>query len=519
MNRSLATPFCLLAIFFGMWSGDAASRILNIRFTSDHITIDGVLDEKTWKTAETLSGLQQNEPEFGEPATLKTVVRTAYNKKMLYFAVECEDPETAEISAGASRDGAIGNDDSIVIVLDTFNDKNSAYVFAVNSLGTQFDARIFENGRSWELEWNGGWDAACTIGGGGWNVEIGIPFDEIAFDKDTEVMGFNVVRNIPRNHEEAFLVLIPSNRWAVSEFGEIVNFDLSGVESKNYKINYEAHFAECGKHTSNLPATDTYVLKDNLFYKSGSNLSDYEKERCFLDLYLPKGSSGFPVMVWFHGGSLERCSKDDYFTQDLAKHFAANGVAVAAVNYRLSPNVGYPSYVEDAAASVAWVIAHVGEYGGDANSVFLAGHSAGGYLTYMLGMDRKYLSASGIAIDRIAGLVPISGQTFTHYTIRKERGIADPENTPVIDDASPCYHAQKSGVPILVVCGDGDPQDRIEENHYFLALLKKVGYTNAEYREMKNRNHWDLVMKIPAEGDPLSEAVLAFIARHSRSAE
>ena len=89
------------------------------------------------------------------------------------------------------------------------------------------------------------------------------------------------------------------------------------------------------------PLSGEYRIKKNIFYKTGSDLSKYEKERCFLDLYLPKGRKNFPVMVWFHGGSLARCSKDDVFTQQFAKHFAQKGVGMAVVNYRLSPKVRF----------------------------------------------------------------------------------------------------------------------------------------------------------------------------------
>jgi acetyl esterase/lipase len=493
--------------------------VLNISFTDEDMTVDGMVTETIWKTVEPLSDLKQNEPTLGAPASLKTVIKATYNNRMIYFAVECDDPEVGRISASAKRDGAIGNDDSIVIVLDTFNDKSNAYLFAVNSLGTRFDAKITDNGRSWDLKWDRNWKAACKVNDIGWTAEIGIPFDEIAFDKHTTIMGFNVVRNIPRSHEEAFLVLNLSNLWMISEFGEIVSLDLSRVDSEHYEANRAAHFDFIKKNKKIPSDPNKYTVKENLPYKSGSNLSNYEKERCLLDLYIPKGRVDFPVIVWFHGGSLERCSKDDDFTREMAGHFAQRGVAVAVVNYRLSPNANYPSYIEDASTSVAWVVRHIDDYDGNSNAVFIAGHSAGGYLTYMLGMDRKYLKAVDVGIDQIAGLIPIGGQTFTHYTIRKERGIPNPETTPVIDEASPCYHAKASGPPVLAICGDGDTLDRIEENKYLLALLRRTGYTNTEYREMKDRTHWDLILKIPTHNDPVSDAVLDFVAEHSRSAD
>ncbi|UCF79167.1 MAG: hypothetical protein JSW03_02630, partial [Candidatus Eiseniibacteriota bacterium] len=311
MDNTLATVICLLEIGLGGFCGNAEAQELNISFTDEGITVDGVLDEPIWKTTDSLTDFRQHSPHSGEAISLNTVMRATYDRRMIFFAFECDDPETDKISASASRDGPIGNDDSIVIVLDTFNDKSNAFVFAVNSVGAQFDARLSENGGSWDLVWNGDWLAACKVDdAGGWIAEIGIPFDEIPFDREATIMGFNAVRNIPRNKEEAFLVLIPSNCWQVSAFGEIIGLDLSTVESEHYVENREKHFSSISEAADVASEADDYILEKNLFYKSGTALTDYEKERCFLDLYLPKVVEHFPVMVWFHGGSLERCSKD-----------------------------------------------------------------------------------------------------------------------------------------------------------------------------------------------------------------
>ncbi len=262
------------------------------------------------------------------------------------------------------------------------------------------------------------------------------------------------------------------------------------------------------------PAEPCQVLK-NFSYKSGADLDAYEKARGFLDLYLPSLQAHFPVLVWFHGGSLKFSSKDDAATQKLAQHFAQHGVAVAVPNYRLSPQAKYPAYIEDAAQAVAWVIQHLPEYGGNPHALFISGHSAGGYLAAILGLDSRYLEACGVPLTAIAGILPVSGQTFTHYTIREERGIPNPENTPVIDAAAPCYHVRKDAPPVLAICGDHDSADRIEENRYLIAMLKKVGHPDAAYQEMPARNHIELIQYIPNPGDPVTQAVLTFIARHA----
>ncbi|GEM_PF-1895724 len=109
----------------------------------------------------------------------------------------------------------------------------------------------------------------------------------------------------------------------------------------------------------------------------------------------------------------------------------------------------------------------------------------------------------------------ISGQTFTHFTIRKERGTPDPLNTPIIDDAAPCYHACKDAPAFLAICGGQDLATRAEENRYFVALLNSVGHENAQYLEFAGRDHSSIVDRIPELDDPVAAAILDFVAGHS----
>jgi acetyl esterase/lipase len=91
----------------------------------------------------------------------------------------------------------------------------------------------------------------------------------------------------------------------------------------------------------------------NLAYREGSKLSEYERERCTLDLYVPDGAGPFPVLVWFHGGGLTGVSKDADEAVNVGRRLAAEGIVTAVPNYRLSPRVKFPDYIRDAAASVA----------------------------------------------------------------------------------------------------------------------------------------------------------------------
>lgn len=218
-----------------------------------------------------------------------------------------------------------------------------------------------------------------------------------------------------------------------------------------------------------LQAQETYKTVKDISYILAGETDGYRKERCKLDVYYPVGKKGFPTIVWFHGGGLEGGGKH------VPEMFMNQGFAVVAVNYRLSPKAQNPAYTEDAAAAVAWAYKHIEEYGGSPRRVFVTGHSAGGYLTLMVGLDKSYLQEYGVDADSIAAYLPISGQTVTHFTIRKERSL--PEGIPVIDQYAPCNKARKDTPPFVLITGDRNLEmaDRYEENALLASVLKNIG--------------------------------------------
>jgi len=218
--------------------------------------------------------------------------------------------------------------------------------------------------------------------------------------------------------------------------------------------------------------------------------ANYIHERCKLDVYHPTNRKGFDTVVWFHGGGLTGGKKS------VPEQLKQQGVAVVAVNYRLSPKVKSPVWIEDAAAAVAWTINHIASYGGDGDRVFVSGHSAGGYLTSMIGLDKRWLAAHDIDADSLAGLIPFSGHTITHFTVRKERGIVGTQ--PIIDDLAPLYHVRKDAPPLLLITGDRDTEmlGRYEENAYLWRMMDEVGHPATELYELEGFNHGQ--MAVPA---------------------
>lgn len=232
-----------------------------------------------------------------------------------------------------------------------------------------------------------------------------------------------------------------------------------------------------------LQAQETYKTVKDISYILAGETDGYRKERCKLDVYYPVEKKGFPTIVWFHGGGLEGGGKH------VPEMFMNQGFAVVAVNYRLSPKAQNPAYTEDAAAAVAWAYKHIEEYGGSPRRVFVTGHSAGGYLTLMVGLDKSYLQEYGVDADSIAAYLPISGQTVTHFTIRKERSL--PEGIPVIDQYAPCNKARKDTPPFVLITGDRNLEmaDRYEENALLASVLKNIGNKKVSLYELQGFDH------------------------------
>ena len=255
-------------------------------------------------------------------------------------------------------------------------------------------------------------------------------------------------------------------------------------------------------------------VRPDIAYQSGDQLSAYEKEWCKLDLYLPEKREGCASLIWLYGGALKNGSKDKASTQAVARSLAEGGIAVAVVNYRLSPKVTYPAYIEDAAAAFAWVHAHAGDYGGSVDRVFISGHSAGAYLASMVGLDEKYLAPHGLKLTNVAGIIPVAGQMMTHFTVREERGL-DVDRI-IADDAAPITHLQKVTPPMLLILGDKDWPARLEENAYFAAAALKVSKNpGVTLLEIPNRTHGGIGDNIAHADDPARKAILDFIAKHS----
>lgn len=228
-----------------------------------------------------------------------------------------------------------------------------------------------------------------------------------------------------------------------------------------------------------------YILEENIPYRTPEEekQDEYLAERCKLDLYHPTNRSNYTTLVWYHGGGITSGNKH------IPEKLMEQGIAVVAVNYRLSPTVKCPIYIDDAAAALAWTFEHIARYGGNPKKIVVAGHSAGGYLASMIGLDKSYLQKYGIDANKIAMLLPFSGHAITHFTIRNERGIAGTQ--PLIDEFAPLFHVRADAPPLILITGDRELEmlGRYEENAYMMRMMKVIGHNSTKLYELDGFDH------------------------------
>jgi arylformamidase len=154
---------------------------------------------------------------------------------------------------------------------------------------------------------------------------------------------------------------------------------------------------------SPLLAADPKVYRD-LAYAEPKN------ERQTLDVYAPAEGKSRPIVFWIHGGGWQRGSKTE--VQSKPRAFVDKGFVVVSTNYRFVPSVTIKEMAGDIAKAVRWTRDHAKEYGGDPETMFVMGHSAGAQLAALVCTDHRYLKAEGLSLSIIQGCVPVDGDTY-----------------------------------------------------------------------------------------------------------
>ncbi len=277
------------------------------------------------------------------------------------------------------------------------------------------------------------------------------------------------------------------------------------------------------------PSMDIEVIED-IVYNDGPD-SDDKKHK--LDLYLPVAIDHPPLLLWIHGGAW--AFGDRKGEEELARRFAENGVAVAAMSYRLSPatwanppkigGVEHPAHIEDVAMAFDFLYKHAQKYGYDQSNLFVSGYSAGGHLSALLVLDERYLAAKGRKLADVKAAIPLAGayDMIDYYESHKTyRGkeFADAHVKGVfgdsmedLKDASVTTWLGSSAVPMLVIA----ESETTDYTKVFEEAANGTEDANISFHYLPDETHrsyfFDLV---DPQGRHLSQ-IIEFIAAQSRS--
>jgi hypothetical protein len=233
----LLLNFAVLVLFsdgFGQWMLKRTSA----KKITEPVAVDGIIDEAVWDGAPEVSDFIQLQPQRGELAEFRTVVKIVYDENFIYFGYLCYDSHPDSIAARlVKRDSDLRSDDSVYVFLDTFNDKQSCYYFSSNLLGTQWDGRITDNGRTTDDTWDGTWESAAQKTDFGWSIEFAIAMKSIKYEPGTDkTWGLSVGRGVPRILEYSFWTGPLESAEKPSQFGELIGLELAAVVKKSQII-------------------------------------------------------------------------------------------------------------------------------------------------------------------------------------------------------------------------------------------------------------------------------------------
>ncbi|WP_454885042.1 alpha/beta hydrolase [Sphingomonas oryzagri] len=210
-----------------------------------------------------------------------------------------------------------------------------------------------------------------------------------------------------------------------------------------------------------------------------------------IDIYVPTAASARPrpIIVFFYGGSWNSGTKNGY--SFVGRALASRGFAVAIPDYRLVPQIRYPAFLEDNAAAVRWVRRHSNEFGGDADRIVLAGHSAGAYNAAMLALDPRWLGEDRKAVRGLIGLAgPYDFLPFDGPVVQHTFGaVSDPVST------QPITYVGAGDPPAFLATGDKDETVRPANSDSLARKLRAVG-TQVVRRRYPEVGHAGLVTAV-----------------------
>lgn len=267
---------------------------------------------------------------------------------------------------------------------------------------------------------------------------------------------------------------------------------------------------------------ESQVLEDQPFVAGGG-----PKQR--LDLFLPSGE-GWPTMIFIHGGGWTEGDKNlrvggaDVYG-NIGRFYAARGIGVAVINYRLIPEVAWREQLLDAARAAAWVHDHIENHGGDPEAIFLSGHSAGAQLAARLALDSQLLRQAGFPPGNILGVIAVSGagldlEDEATYELGQDREyyarrFADSPDWTT--RASPVSYVRGDAPPFLILYAGGEEASLRRQSERLHEALIQNGVSSRIVVE-PGQSHGRIVLTLSRDDRTAGPAIIEFVHERIRRA-
>ena len=249
-----------------------------------------------------------------------------------------------------------------------------------------------------------------------------------------------------------------------------------------------------------------------------------------LNLFLATGAA-WPLVVFVHGGSWDEGSKDlkvggaDIYN-NIGRYLASNGIGAAVVGYRLLPEVTWQTQAADVAAAVQWAGAHVAQYGGSSECVFVMGHSAGAQLAVRSALDPAARGAGGASMPKVCGVIGVSG---AGYDLTDQRTY-DLGNDPRFYEqrfggtadwrraASPIRFVSNetaAAIPFLLLYAGGETKALQRQSQLLHDALLEAG-ASSTLIVVPGESHSRIVLTLSRGDKTAGPAIVEFVRRQTR---
>lgn len=255
-------------------------------------------------------------------------------------------------------------------------------------------------------------------------------------------------------------------------------------------------------------------------YRSSAGISYGQRLRQQLDVYQPASpTSNAPIVVFFYGGSWSSGNRADY--RFVGEALAAQGIVTVVADYRLSPEVRYPAFVQDCALALRWAFDHAAELGASSQRLFVMGHSAGAYNAAMLALDPRWLRQVSLQPAQLAGWIGLAGP-YDFLPINDPQtqvAFEWPQTQPDSQPITYAPYASSASPPALLLAPAADSIVNAQRSTVGMAQRLQQSGVPAEYALFDNVSHITIVATMAAvlrSRAPVLQRVTEFVNKHRR---